>query len=92
MKAVAEFLGHYSPDFTEEVYVYHEEVAYDCSMLSEEWETIRPENSGKLGMEEVYIPFTNHDYASLFAKSYQIVPTPSLCIKKQGFEAAVAKL
>ena len=42
MKAVSEFLGHYSPDFTEEVYVYHEEIAYDCSMLAEEWENIRP--------------------------------------------------
>lgn len=91
MKAVSEFLGHYSPDFTEEVYVYHEEIAYDCSMLTEEWENIRPENDKKMGLDELFIPLTNEDYASLFAESYQNVPEPPLCIKKQGFEAAVAE-
>ena len=37
MKAISEFLGHASPDFTEEVYVYQEEIAYDCTMLEEVW-------------------------------------------------------
>ena len=91
MKAVSEFLGHYSPDFTEEVYVYHEEIAYDCSMLAEEWENIRPENEQKMGIDEIFIPLTNEDYASLFAESYQNVPKSPLYIKKQGFEAAVAE-
>lgn len=70
MKAVSEFLGHYSPDFTEEVYVYQEEIAYDCSMLEEEWESIRPEIDNKMGLDEIFIPFTNEDYISLLGKSY----------------------
>ena len=52
MKAISEFLGHASPDFTEEVYVYQEEIAYDCTMLEEVWENTRPERGEKLGQDE----------------------------------------
>ena len=41
MKAVSEFLGHHSPDFTEDIYVYQEGTAFDCSILSEAWDDIR---------------------------------------------------
>lgn len=68
MKAVSEFLGHYSPDFTEDVYVHENVQAYDCSMLSEVWENCRPKNDTNLGIEEQTIPFSDEDFRSLFAK------------------------
>ena len=56
MKAVSEFLGHHSPDFTEDIYVYQEGTAFDCSILSEAWDDIRPENGPELGIEELFVP------------------------------------
>ncbi len=67
MKAISEFLGHASPVFTEEVYVHQEEVAYDCSVLEEEWENIRPNNTEKLGQDELFLPFTDEDYQLIIA-------------------------
>ena len=43
------FVPNASPDFTDEEYVYQEEVAYDCTILEEVWESIRPENGAKSG-------------------------------------------
>ena len=42
MKAISEFLGHSSPAFTEEVYITQKEIAYDCSILAEIWEEVKP--------------------------------------------------
>lgn len=67
MKAVSEFLGHYSPDFTEDAYIYQEEVAYDCTILTEVWENIRPKNRAELGLDTLNVPLTNEDFTSLFA-------------------------
>lgn len=64
MKAVSEFLGHSSPNFTEDVYVYQDETAYDCSMLSEVWENIRPKVDEELGYNHQFIPLTDEDYMS----------------------------
>lgn len=61
MKAVSEFLGHASPDFTEEVYVYQEETVHDCSILAEVWETIRPGTS-EVKNEVLTIPFIRNEY------------------------------
>lgn len=54
-KVISEFLGHYSPDFTEEVYVIKEDIAYDCSILETVWEEVklqdvlkRPDRVGNL--------------------------------------------
>ena len=66
MKAIAEFLGHSTPDFTDEVYVHHEEIAYDCSMLEDVWKEIRPDNAKDKEICMLHIPFTNEDYASYF--------------------------
>lgn len=38
MKAISEFLGHHSPEFTDAVYTYCEEIAYDCTVLQEIWQ------------------------------------------------------
>lgn len=67
MKAISEFLGHYSPDFTEDVYVYQEEDVYDCSILEEVWESCRPKTEEKEGPEELFIPFSDEDYHFLLA-------------------------
>lgn len=66
MKAISEFLGHSTPDFTDEVYVHHEEIAYDCSMLEDFWEEVRPDNTKDNEICLLHIPFTNEDYASYF--------------------------
>ncbi len=65
MKAVSEFLGHYSSDFTKGVYVHQDEIAYDCSIMEPLWESIRPENEEKVGLDELFLPFTDEDYAAL---------------------------
>lgn len=61
MKAVSEFLGHASPDFTEDVYVYQKETVHDCSILTEVWENIRPE-AAKVKNEVLTIPFSRNEY------------------------------
>ena len=61
MKAISEFLGHYSPEFTEEVYVYQEEKIYDCSVLCEIWEISRPKNE----KNELLVPLSDSDYYAL---------------------------
>nr|WP_317282252.1 tyrosine-type recombinase/integrase [uncultured Sellimonas sp.] len=69
MKAISEFLGHHSPDFTQEVYVHQSEIAYDCSMLVDEWKIIRPKSNEKEGLNELFIPLTDEDYVSFFANT-----------------------
>ena len=61
MKAVSEFLGHASPAFTEEVYITQKEIAYDCSILQEVWEEVKP-TSERDGYSD--IPFTEKDLQS----------------------------
>ena len=61
MKAVSEFLGHASPDFTEDVYVYQKETVHDCSILTEVWENIRPE-AAEAKNEVLTIPFSRNEY------------------------------
>ena len=76
MKAVSEFLGHYSPDFTEDVYVHQLEVAHDCSMLRDVWEAIRPIEEEKDVERELFIPLGDTDYAELVkshVRTYQKV-------------------
>lgn len=62
MKAVSTFLGHHSPNFTEEVYVHQEEVTYDCSMLEDEWENIRPLSRQELSNIPMDLPISDEDY------------------------------
>lgn len=64
MKAVSEYLGHYSPDFTEEVYVQQVEEAYDCSSLCEEWEGIAAPDTGQC-RDVCALPFGSEDLLSL---------------------------
>lgn len=66
MKAVSEFLGHYSPDFTEDVYIHQNEVAYDCRIMSEVWENIRPVKEQKGDKKALIIPLDGADYRSFF--------------------------
>lgn len=66
MKAISEYLGHYSPEFTEETYVYQKEPVYDCTILSEVWEDLCPEKIDNDCLEVLVIPFTNNDYLSMF--------------------------
>lgn len=67
MKAISEFLGHYSPKFTEKVYIYQDDEIYDCSILSEVWESCRPIEESKEDVEELFIPFSDEDYHCLLA-------------------------
>ncbi|HJJ90185.1 MAG TPA: site-specific integrase [Methanocorpusculum sp.] len=66
MKAVSEFLGHHSSDFTENAYIYQDEVAYDCTILTEVWENCRPKSRAGLGLDVLNVPLYNEDYVSLF--------------------------
>lgn len=62
MKAIAEYLGHYSPDFTNNVYIHQDEVVYDCSSLEQEWALIAPKSdSAEKGPETLTIPFELND-------------------------------
>lgn len=62
MKAISEYLGHYSPDFTNKVYIHQDEVVYDCSSLEQEWELIAPKNDSiEKGDEIITIPFELND-------------------------------
>lgn len=63
IEAIAEFFGHYSPEFTEEVYVYQEVKIYDCSVLGEIWEISRPPNE----KNELLVPLSDSDYYALLA-------------------------
>ena len=63
IEASSEFFGHYSPEFTEEVYVYQEEKIYDCSVLCEIWEISRPPNE----KNELLVPLSDSDYYALLA-------------------------
>lgn len=64
MKAISEYLGHYSPDFTNEVYIHQNEIVYDCSMLNEEWKQLAPVKKNK-PVDELNIPFNERDYTLL---------------------------
>lgn len=64
MKAISEYLGHYSPDFTDEVYIHQEEVIYDCSSLSEEWECMDLGREKPCG-DVCTIPFGSEDLSAL---------------------------
>ena len=65
MKAVSVFLGHSTPDFTENVYVHTEEIAYDCSILQEEYLKYysREKHASKITIE--YLPITDDDYQKI---------------------------
>ena len=65
MKAVSVFLGHSTPDFTENVYVHTEETAYDCSILQEEYLKYcsREKHASKITIE--YLPITDDDYQKI---------------------------
>ena len=65
MKAVSEYLGHSSPDFTKEVYVTQAEPIYDCTILTEIWEFVKPV-SMKAEQDTLGIPFTEEDYKVFF--------------------------
>lgn len=66
MKAISEYLGHYSPEFTEKTYVYQKEPVYDCTILSEVWEILHPDKVDNDCPEVLVIPFTDDDYLSMF--------------------------
>ena len=51
MKAISIYMGHSNPEFTDEIYTYHEETAYDCSSISEVWEEIRPKQDSELSSD-----------------------------------------
>lgn len=42
LKAISEFLGHASPEFSENVYITQKEVAYDCTVLGNIWKDVKP--------------------------------------------------
>lgn len=42
LKAISEFLGHASPEFSENVYITQKEVAYDCTVLVNVWKDVKP--------------------------------------------------
>ena len=63
IEAISEFFGHYSPEFTEEVYVYQEVKIYDCSVLGEIWEISCPQNE----KNELLVPLSDSDYYALLA-------------------------
>lgn len=44
LKAISEFLGHASPEFSEEVYITKKEVVWDCTILTKNWEDIKIES------------------------------------------------
>ena len=71
MKAISIYMGHSAPEFTDEVYTYHEETAYDCSSISEIWEEIRPKQENELSSgsppESFTIPF-ERDFMKEFLK------------------------
>lgn len=62
MKAISLYLGHGSPDFTENVYAYHEVLAHDCTILEEVWEVLKPLDT-QASEETVMIPL---EYSDLF--------------------------
>ena len=66
MKAISEYLGHYSPDFTNEVYIHQDEVIYDCSMLEQEWQLIKPKDHLlNDSLKPLIIPLELKDYLML---------------------------
>lgn len=64
MKAISEFLGHHSPEFTDDIYIYHPEQIYDCSSLQTEWEALAQNDSQAETPITMEIPFTDNDYMS----------------------------
>lgn len=67
MKAISSFLGHASPEFTNEVYVHQKEIAYDCSMLQEEWLKFCPSRKKRKKDRIFILPFTNEDYKKIIS-------------------------
>ena len=71
MKAISIYMGHSNPEFTDEIYTYHEETAYDCSSISEVWEEIRPKQDSELSSDSpsdgFSIPFEG-DFMKEFLK------------------------
>lgn len=65
MKAISEYLGHHSPKFTEETYVYQEKTVYNCTLLSEIWKILASEEIDEDHVDEFDIPFTDEDYYSM---------------------------
>lgn len=68
MKALAVYLGHASPYFTEDVYILSEEKVYDCSYMQDIWEEIGPQTKRKTDrgcVGEFTIALTDQDYFGL---------------------------
>ena len=63
MKAISEYMGHHSADFTKNVYIYTEDAIYDCTILYKIWEETRPDIDDN--RTDIYIPFTDEYYYSL---------------------------
>ena len=64
MKAISEYMGHSTPEFTEDVYVTAPMVVYDCTPIQKEWDSLRP----KPAVADVFrftIPFTDEWIHSL---------------------------
>lgn len=60
MKAISLYLGHATPEFTEDTYIYDEPVVYDCTEMEEIWKILKPDAPS--AGEEVYeIPFDIED-------------------------------
>lgn len=55
MKAISKFLGHARPEFTEDVYITQNEVAYDCTVLEKYWNRMQKNIVTK--SEVLEIPF-----------------------------------
>ncbi len=66
LKAISVFLGHHSPDFTEDVYVHETEVVYDCTILEEVWTEIHPKDTKLQGISVSVLPFEDDDYNFFF--------------------------
>lgn len=65
MKAISAYLGHGSQDFTDDVYIYKAVPVYDCSILAEVWDSIRP-NARSDSQREAVVPLTNDDFMAFF--------------------------
>lgn len=55
VKAISKFLGHARPEFTEDVYITQNEVAYDCTVLEKYWNRMQKNIVTK--SEVLEIPF-----------------------------------
>lgn len=64
MKAISEYMGHHSADFTDNVYIHSEDTVYDCTILNKIWNEIRPDST-KDNNTVIINPFTDQYYNDL---------------------------